>query len=29
MEEAGFRDLARYSLTLGITSFYIGQRLEN
>jgi demethylmenaquinone methyltransferase/2-methoxy-6-polyprenyl-1,4-benzoquinol methylase len=29
MEEAGFRDLARYSLTLGITSLYIGQRLEN
>jgi demethylmenaquinone methyltransferase/2-methoxy-6-polyprenyl-1,4-benzoquinol methylase len=29
MEEAGFRDLARYSLTLGITSLYTGQRLEN
>jgi demethylmenaquinone methyltransferase/2-methoxy-6-polyprenyl-1,4-benzoquinol methylase len=29
MEEAGFNNRERYSLTLGITSLYIGQRSEN
>ncbi len=29
MAEAGFRDLERYSLTLGITSLYIGSRAQD
>jgi hypothetical protein len=29
MEEAGFSNRERYSLTLGITSLYIGQRSKN
>jgi demethylmenaquinone methyltransferase / 2-methoxy-6-polyprenyl-1,4-benzoquinol methylase len=29
MEEAGFRDMERHSLTLGITSLYIGSRAKD
>ena len=29
MEEAGFRDLKRYSLTLGITCLYVGRNEEH
>jgi demethylmenaquinone methyltransferase / 2-methoxy-6-polyprenyl-1,4-benzoquinol methylase len=29
MEEAGFREMERYSLTLGITSLYIGTRVKD